>query len=77
MGFQQFPIIESDYSEALLVLPYGAPVKKTEAIRRYLELTKNKDNVELRAVESQYDRGRKVFSSQSDVFTSGGTSTEK
>ena len=37
MGFQQFPIIESDYSEALLVLPYGAPVEKTEAIMRRLQ----------------------------------------
>jgi len=32
MGFQQFPIIESDYADAQLVLPYGTPVAKTEAI---------------------------------------------
>jgi multidrug efflux pump subunit AcrB len=37
MGFQLFPIIESDYAEASLVLPYGSPVEKTEAIMRRLE----------------------------------------
>ncbi|MGI6460856.1 MAG: efflux RND transporter permease subunit [Candidatus Hydrogenedentales bacterium] len=32
MGFQQFPIIESDFADAQVVLPYGAPVARTEAI---------------------------------------------
>ncbi|MCP4642150.1 MAG: efflux RND transporter permease subunit [bacterium] len=32
MGFQQFPVIESDYADARLVLPYGSPAEKTEAI---------------------------------------------
>ncbi|HUW62457.1 MAG TPA: efflux RND transporter permease subunit [Candidatus Bathyarchaeia archaeon] len=37
MGFQLFPIVESDYAEAQLVLPYGSPVAKTEAIVRRME----------------------------------------
>ena len=37
MGFQLFPIVESDYADASLVLPYGSPVEKTEAIMRRLE----------------------------------------
>ncbi len=32
MGFQLFPVVESDFSEATVALPYGAPVEKTEAI---------------------------------------------
>jgi len=31
MGFQLFPVVESDYSEAVVMLPYGSPVAKTEA----------------------------------------------
>lgn len=37
MGFQLFPIVESDYADAQLVLPYGSPVEKTEAIVERLE----------------------------------------
>jgi len=38
MGFQLFPIIESDYSEAAVVLPYGSPVEKTETfMKQFLE----------------------------------------
>ncbi|HNT86221.1 MAG TPA: efflux RND transporter permease subunit [Candidatus Hydrogenedentes bacterium] len=37
MGFQLFPIVESDYADAQLVLPYGAPVERTEAIIERLE----------------------------------------
>ena len=37
LGFQQFPTIESDRAEARLVLPFGAPVEKTEALVRRLE----------------------------------------
>jgi len=32
MGFELFPKVESDFSEAQLVLPYGSPVAKTEAV---------------------------------------------
>lgn len=32
MGFQLFPVVESDFSQADLVMPYGTPVKKTEAV---------------------------------------------
>ena len=38
MGFQLFPIVESDYADAQLVLPYGTSVAKTEAIMRRLEV---------------------------------------
>lgn len=37
MGFQVFPVVESDYSEASLVMPYGAAVQRTDAIARQLE----------------------------------------
>ncbi|MFO7820985.1 MAG: efflux RND transporter permease subunit [Lentisphaeria bacterium] len=30
MGFELFPIIESDFSQASVTLPYGAPVERTE-----------------------------------------------
>ena len=36
MGFGLFPTIESDRSEASLVMPYGSPVAKTEAIMQRL-----------------------------------------
>lgn len=36
MGFEMFPKIESDFSQAELVLPYGSPVEKTEAIMQKL-----------------------------------------
>ncbi|HOJ32168.1 MAG TPA: efflux RND transporter permease subunit [Candidatus Hydrogenedentes bacterium] len=32
MGFQQFPIVESDFADARVELPYGAPVQQTRAI---------------------------------------------
>lgn len=32
MGFQLFPTVETDWSQAQVVLPYGAPVEKTEAV---------------------------------------------
>ncbi len=38
MGFQLFPKVESDYAEATVVLPYGSPVEKTQAVMdRFLE----------------------------------------
>ena len=37
MGFQLFPVVESDQSQAELVLPYGTPVAKTEAITKRIE----------------------------------------
>jgi multidrug efflux pump subunit AcrB len=37
MGFQLYPIVESDYADAQLVLPYGAPVRRTEALVQRLE----------------------------------------
>jgi multidrug efflux pump subunit AcrB len=32
MGMGLFPTVESDYSDAQIVLPYGSPIEKTEAI---------------------------------------------
>lgn len=37
MGFQLFPMVESDYSDGTLVLPYGAPVERTEEIVAWFE----------------------------------------
>jgi multidrug efflux pump subunit AcrB len=37
MGFQLFPVVESDRSEATVVLPYGAPVEKTQAVLDRIE----------------------------------------
>jgi multidrug efflux pump subunit AcrB len=37
MGFQLFPVMESDRSEARVVLPYGVAVEKTDAVARRLE----------------------------------------
>ena len=36
MGFQLFPVVESDFAEARVVLPYGTPVEKTEAVMQRL-----------------------------------------
>ncbi len=36
MGMTLFPRVESDYSQATLVLPYGSPVEKTEAVAKIL-----------------------------------------
>ena len=36
MGFGLFPTVESDRSEATLVLPYGSPVERTEAVTQRL-----------------------------------------
>jgi len=36
MGFSLFPIVEADRSEAKLVLPYGSPVARTEAVMQRL-----------------------------------------
>jgi len=36
MGFELFPKVESDRSEASFVLPYGSPVEKTEAVMQRL-----------------------------------------
>ncbi|MBN1592458.1 MAG: efflux RND transporter permease subunit [Candidatus Coatesbacteria bacterium] len=32
MGFQLFPIVERDFSQASVVMPYGTPPEKTEAV---------------------------------------------
>ena len=37
MGFQLFPVIASDFAEATVVLPYGAPVERTDTIMRRLQ----------------------------------------
>lgn len=37
MGFQLFPVVESDYSDAQIVLPYGAPAARTEAYVKIIE----------------------------------------
>ncbi len=37
MGFQLFPAVESDFSQADVVLPYGTPVAKTDALVRRIE----------------------------------------
>jgi len=36
MGFGLFPAVESDRSEATVLLPYGSPVEKTEAVMQRL-----------------------------------------
>jgi multidrug efflux pump subunit AcrB len=36
MGFGLFPTVESDWSQASVVLPYGSPVEKTEAVMKRL-----------------------------------------
>ncbi|MDA3864193.1 MAG: efflux RND transporter permease subunit [Deltaproteobacteria bacterium] len=36
MGFHLFPKIQSDFSQAVLILPYGTPVEKTEKLMRIL-----------------------------------------
>jgi len=36
MGFELFPTAESDFSQAELVLPFGSPVSKTEAVMQRL-----------------------------------------
>ncbi len=42
MGLESFPTVESDRSEASVVLPYGTAVEKTDAIARKLEATARK-----------------------------------
>ncbi len=37
MGFQQFPIVESDFADVTVELPYGAPVEETRALVDRLE----------------------------------------
>ncbi len=37
MGFQLFPIVESDYADGQVMLPYGAPVERTDAIVQLME----------------------------------------
>jgi multidrug efflux pump subunit AcrB len=32
LGFQLFPVVESDFSEATVVLPYGSPVERTQEV---------------------------------------------
>jgi len=62
MGFGLFPTVESDFSEANVVLPYGSPVERTEAIMKRLldgarKVTAESGHPEL--VESiTYDVGR-------------------
>jgi len=36
MGFQLFPVVESDFADASVVMPYGTPVAKTEAVMHRL-----------------------------------------
>ena len=37
LGFALFPVVESDRSEAEVLLPYGAPVQQTEAVMQRLQ----------------------------------------
>ncbi len=37
LGFALFPVVESDRSEAEILLPYGAPVEQTEAVMQRLQ----------------------------------------
>ncbi|MCK5860846.1 MAG: efflux RND transporter permease subunit, partial [Candidatus Hydrogenedentes bacterium] len=37
MGFQMFPVIESNFSAASVMLPYGSPVAKTKAVVAKIE----------------------------------------
>jgi multidrug efflux pump subunit AcrB len=37
MGFQLFPIVESDYADGRVVLPYGSPIEKTGDIIRRMQ----------------------------------------
>jgi multidrug efflux pump subunit AcrB len=67
MGFELFPKVESDYSEARLVLPYGSPVEKTEAIMERLR-------VGARKVLNESGHKELVKSIISDVGRSGGHS---
>jgi multidrug efflux pump subunit AcrB len=36
LGFALFPVVESDYSQASVTMPYGAPVQRTEAVMQRL-----------------------------------------
>ena len=64
MGFGMFPKVESDYSLANVVLPFGSPVEKTEAVmEQLLEGTR-------RVVEKD-GREELVTSITSDVGESG------
>ena len=65
MGFGVFPTIESDYSEATLVLPYGAPVERTEALMQRL-LTG------ARQVHAESGHDELVQSITADIGISGG-----
>ncbi|MFC1746355.1 efflux RND transporter permease subunit [Candidatus Riflebacteria bacterium] len=42
MGIQLFPVIPSDFSQAELVLPFGSPIEKTEAVMSRLLLAAQK-----------------------------------
>jgi len=37
MGFQLFPVMESDFADAQVTLPYGAPVERTDAAVQIIE----------------------------------------
>ena len=65
MGFELFPKIESDYSEATIVLPYGSPVEKTEAVMQRLLAGAKK-------VISDINRDKLVESISADVGRGGG-----
>lgn len=68
MGFGLFPTIESDFSEASVVLPYGSPVTKTEAVmQRLLEGA--------RKVVAETGHEELVVSITADVGNNGGGHT--
>ena len=70
MGFQVFPVVESDMSEASLVMPYGAAVERTEAIMLRLEAAADE-------VYKESGHPELVRSIQSDIGRRGGGHTAR
>lgn len=65
MGFSLFPIIESDFSQVEVVLPYGTPVERTEAVmERFLKSAKE--------VHEETGRPELVESIVAEIGHSGG-----
>lgn len=64
MGFQLFPVVERDFSQADIVMPYGTPTEKTEAIlTRILDAS--------RKVLKESGHPELVESSQTDIGRGG------
>ncbi len=65
MGFQLFPVIESNFSEARITLPYGAPVARTEEVVRLVEQG-------VRQVLDEYGHHELISSVVTDIGVGGG-----